>query len=228
MAWDHARARLGSSRGHGAFSVQLALLGYDVIAFDIDLEAMTLGRSEGPGAVAWVGGDATRLPFAGGAFDLILCNSAIEHFPDEDAAIGEMSRVLKPGGRLIFTTDSFPPKISPWLRWWPRAWRHDGLQTGDLASAMRERHRLTHHGVRFGDPARLERCLAHCHLRLVAWRYYLNGPVSKPIFELHMVHRGLGFYNFLSRRLFPIFWPFTFPIFSRRPGYGIAVVATRE
>lgn len=51
--------------------------------------------------------DATRLPFADGAFDHCLCLSVVEHLPgDADAAaMAEMWRVLKPGGVLHLTTN---------------------------------------------------------------------------------------------------------------------------
>jgi SAM-dependent methyltransferase len=49
-------------------------------------------------------GDATaRLPFAAESFDAITCFDAINHFPDRAAALAEWRRVLKRGGRLLFT-----------------------------------------------------------------------------------------------------------------------------
>lgn len=48
--------------------------------------------------------DATRLPFADGAFDAVFSSEVIEHIPDWRAAVTEMARVLAPGGRLVITT----------------------------------------------------------------------------------------------------------------------------
>jgi SAM-dependent methyltransferase len=49
-------------------------------------------------------GDATTsLPFADESFDAITCIDAINHFPDRGAVLAEWRRVLKPGGRLLFT-----------------------------------------------------------------------------------------------------------------------------
>lgn len=44
-----------------------------------------------------------RLPFADCSFDAITCIDAINHLPDRSAVIMDWTRVLKPGGRLLFT-----------------------------------------------------------------------------------------------------------------------------
>ncbi|HEY6463482.1 MAG TPA: class I SAM-dependent methyltransferase [Polyangiaceae bacterium] len=44
-----------------------------------------------------------RLPFEDGAFDTVLCNQVGEHVPDPRAFFGELVRVLRSGGRLVFT-----------------------------------------------------------------------------------------------------------------------------
>jgi ubiquinone/menaquinone biosynthesis C-methylase UbiE len=46
-------------------------------------------------------GDAEALPFAGGEFTAVLCTTSIHHYPNPGRAIGEMARVLAPGGRLV-------------------------------------------------------------------------------------------------------------------------------
>jgi SAM-dependent methyltransferase len=45
-------------------------------------------------------GNALRLPFADGLFDLVISQEAVEHVPDPFQAVREMARVLRPGGRL--------------------------------------------------------------------------------------------------------------------------------
>jgi SAM-dependent methyltransferase len=49
--------------------------------------------------------DITRMPSANGTYDLITSISVIEHIPDVERALAEMYRCLKPGGRLLVTTD---------------------------------------------------------------------------------------------------------------------------
>jgi ubiquinone/menaquinone biosynthesis C-methylase UbiE len=46
-------------------------------------------------------GDAQALPFSDATFDTVLCTLGLCAIPDVDAAVAEMVRVLRPGGRLI-------------------------------------------------------------------------------------------------------------------------------
>jgi SAM-dependent methyltransferase len=51
-------------------------------------------------------GDAQHLPFADGAFDVVMANHMLYHVPDIDMALREFKRVLKPDGILIAATNS--------------------------------------------------------------------------------------------------------------------------
>jgi ubiquinone/menaquinone biosynthesis C-methylase UbiE len=46
-------------------------------------------------------GDLERLPFADATFDVALLNEVLEHVPDDSAALREVLRVIRPGGRLL-------------------------------------------------------------------------------------------------------------------------------
>jgi SAM-dependent methyltransferase len=61
-------------------------------------------------ADAIVLGVGEQLPFADNSFDLILSNEVIEHVADDRAAVAEMARVARPGGRVVI----FAPN-----RWYP-------------------------------------------------------------------------------------------------------------
>lgn len=57
-------------------------------------------------------GNACALPFADNSFDALYCFAGIGHFPDQKAGLSEMSRVVRPCGRVVFCEKNVPP----WLR----------------------------------------------------------------------------------------------------------------
>ena len=52
-------------------------------------------------------GDAARLPFPDGTFDLVLATDIIEHLDDDAAGLREVGRILRPGGRALITVPAF-------------------------------------------------------------------------------------------------------------------------
>jgi SAM-dependent methyltransferase len=52
--------------------------------------------------------DARGLPFADEKFDLVIATDVIEHVDDDRKALGEIARVLKPGGTALITVPAFP------------------------------------------------------------------------------------------------------------------------
>src|SRR5262245_11229405 len=64
---------------------------------------------------------AQAIPARAGAFDIVFSNSALEHMPSLDEVLGEIARVLKPNGRLVFTVPdtAFPAMLggSRLLEW---------------------------------------------------------------------------------------------------------------
>ena len=59
--------------------------------------------------------DAMALPFADGHFDRVIASEILEHIPDDDGAISELIRVLKPGGTLAVTVPRWLPEKICWL-----------------------------------------------------------------------------------------------------------------
>jgi SAM-dependent methyltransferase len=57
-----------------------------------------------------VRGDITRLPFAPDAFDAVICSHILEHVPDDRAALRELFRVLRAGGRATILVPIDPDR----------------------------------------------------------------------------------------------------------------------
>ena len=65
-------------------------------------------------------GYADALPVEDASFDLVLCTQVLEHVPDPAAAVRELRRVLRPGGRALVTTHGvavFHPNPDDFWRW---------------------------------------------------------------------------------------------------------------
>jgi SAM-dependent methyltransferase len=71
-----------------------------------DLNQAMLDRAAAVGIsrpVEWRQADAMRLPFEDGTFDTVVCQFGMMFFPDKPAAFSEVWRVLRPGGRFVFS-----------------------------------------------------------------------------------------------------------------------------
>lgn len=70
--------------------------------------------ANGGGMWALAAADATCLPFPDACFDLVICSEMLEHIPDDDAAMGEITRVLKPGKSLVVSVPRYFPERICW------------------------------------------------------------------------------------------------------------------
>lgn len=85
--------------GTGAVLAELASYG-DLHGLDIDQSHLEAAQKNLALAVL-TRGDAHHLPYAGGSFDLVACHFLLLWLDDPVAALGEMRRVARPGGRVI-------------------------------------------------------------------------------------------------------------------------------
>jgi ubiquinone/menaquinone biosynthesis C-methylase UbiE len=91
--------------GPGYFAIELARLGdYRVTGLDISATFVEIGRENAARArvqAQFQRGDASRMPFEAEQFDYVVCRAAFKNFAAPVAALQEMYRVLKPGGRAL-------------------------------------------------------------------------------------------------------------------------------
>ena len=73
------------------------------VGVDISLNMLRAARNHHRAPnLAFIQGDATRLPLADGAFDSVFMLGGIHHVNDRIALFREVARILKPGGRFYF------------------------------------------------------------------------------------------------------------------------------
>jgi SAM-dependent methyltransferase len=99
---------LDAGCGPGWYVEALRAAGATVVGLDGDLGELT-GASARPSGL--LVGDAGRLPFADATFDGVFCSNLLEHAADTDAVLGELARVLRPGGWGYLSWTNW---YSPW------------------------------------------------------------------------------------------------------------------
>ena len=107
--------------GFGRHAYEFARRGASIVALDAGAEEVakvraTFGAMAEQGEIdidttriGTIQGDALHLPFADGTFDRVICSEVLEHIPDDEAAMAELSRVLAPGGTMAITVPRFGP-----------------------------------------------------------------------------------------------------------------------
>lgn len=87
--------------GGGLLAPHLAGKGYRHVGVDLQQSCLAAAGRRG---VAALRADATALPLATGAADVVVAGEILEHLPDMPGAVAEICRVLRPGGRLVLDT----------------------------------------------------------------------------------------------------------------------------
>jgi demethylmenaquinone methyltransferase/2-methoxy-6-polyprenyl-1,4-benzoquinol methylase len=103
---------LDLAAGTGTSSLSFTATGADCVACDFSLGMLRVGRSrqgteavsgtpEDGGRLGFVAGDALRLPFRDSSFDAVTISFGLRNVASPSAALAEMRRVTRPGGRLV-------------------------------------------------------------------------------------------------------------------------------
>jgi SAM-dependent methyltransferase len=79
--------------------------GWDAVALEYGADGAEVAHGRG---LPTLRGDATRLPFADSSLDLVMAFDLLEHLHDDDSAVAEVRRVLKPTGTYLVAVPADP------------------------------------------------------------------------------------------------------------------------
>lgn len=107
--------------GTGTFGAMLAMSALPVRVTGLDYAPAMCRVASGKAAEAglddrlrFIAADSQHLPFADASFDVITCSNSFHHYPDQQAVVRDMRRVLRGGGRLMLI-DGFRDNIVGWV-----------------------------------------------------------------------------------------------------------------
>jgi len=94
--------------GAGALALALAPHVEAAVGVDVEPELLARARDRAPANVSFVEGDATKLPFEDGSFDLVGTLRTLHHVHRPELVIAEIARVARPGGRVLVVDQLAP------------------------------------------------------------------------------------------------------------------------
>jgi demethylmenaquinone methyltransferase / 2-methoxy-6-polyprenyl-1,4-benzoquinol methylase len=165
--------------GTGDLAIELARrvgTGGEVIGSDFSDEMLERARAKAPG-LAWEWGNALELPYASGRFDAATVGFGARNFSDLERGLAEMTRVVKPGGRVVvleITTPRKPPLSTFYRVWFDHVVPLIGRLTGEqeaytyLPSSVR----------RFPGPEGLAAAMQHAGLSDIRWVLTAGGIIA--------------------------------------------------
>ncbi len=168
---------LDLAAGTGVSTEELAASGADTVGVDISLGMLRAGRASRP-EVRLLAGDALALPFRDGAFDAVTVSFGLRNVQHTVAALRELARVTRPGGRLVVCEFSHPtlaPFRAVYLEYLMRALpavARTVASNPDAYVYLAESIRA------WPDQAALAALLQRAGWREVAWRNLTGGVVA--------------------------------------------------
>jgi demethylmenaquinone methyltransferase/2-methoxy-6-polyprenyl-1,4-benzoquinol methylase len=102
-----AQKILDLAAGTATSSMPFAQAGAYVVPCDFSIGMLKVGKERTPW-LPMTGGDATKLPFRDDVFDAVTISFGLRNVQDTDAALRELYRVTKPGGRVVICEFSQP------------------------------------------------------------------------------------------------------------------------
>jgi SAM-dependent methyltransferase len=122
------------------------------------------------------------MPFPSAHFSSVVSNCVFEHIPKIDLTVGEIARVLKPGGTFACTV--IGERFSEFLTD-ERAWRRLGLGGAHRAYLAWFNRKSVH--FHFDSPAVWKARFERVGLEVRTWRYYLSPRAARAFHRSHYV-----------------------------------------
>lgn len=169
---------IGSGDGH--FGSVVFQGGADV-GLDPGLADLAEARARGVYRLL-VGAESGAMPFPDAHFASVVSNCVFEHIPDIDRTIGEIARVLRPGG--VFACTVIGHRFSEFLTD-ARVWRRLGL-SAPLRSYLEWFNRKAAH-FHFDPPEVWRHRFERVGLEVRSWRYYLSPAATRVFHRSHYV-----------------------------------------
>lgn len=164
---------LDVATGTGDLAIELASRGGSVVGSDFSEGMLERARAKAPG-LTWQQADALALPYADGEFDAATVGFGARNFSDLGRGIGEMVRVVRPGGRVVIleiTTPQRPPLSTFFSVWFDRL--------VPLMGKFDEAYTYLPNSVkRFPGPEQLAAILAGAGCRDVGWILTAGGIIA--------------------------------------------------
>lgn len=166
---------LDLAAGTAVSSVELAKSGADVVACDFSIGMLSEGLDRG---IPLIAGDALHLPFADASFDAVTISFGLRNVADTAAALRELARVTKPGGRLVvceFSHPTWAPFRTTYTEYLMRALP----EVARRVSSNPDAYVYLAESIRaWPDQAELANTLTAAGWRKVAWRNLTGGVVA--------------------------------------------------
>lgn len=166
---------LDLAAGTAVSTMELARSGAWCVAADFSVGMLAAGAGR---LVPKVAADATRLPFGDGVFDAVTISFGLRNVIDHAAALREMSRVTRPGGRLVvceFSTPTNPAFATAYKEYLMRALP----RVAHAVSSNPEAYAYLAESIRaWPDQAALAGQIAGAGWSAVRWRNLTGGIVA--------------------------------------------------
>ena len=172
----HAAIVVDLAGGTGDVAIALAKSGKRAIVCDPSVEMMAVGRRRGAD-VEWVAGEAEALPFATASLDCVTIAFGIRNVTSLERALGEIARVLKPGGSFYCLEFSTP---QAWARPFYDLFSFFVIpRLGAAVAQAPEAYTYLVESIRkFPDQERFKAAIAAAGFEAVAYRDLTFGVVS--------------------------------------------------